>query len=59
MIFGNYDAIGMPSIFFFFDVRNESQLLLSKYEKVHQQKMGVLLSNIMNIDIATLNIITK
>ena len=56
MIFGNYDAIGLPSIFFFFDVRNESQLLLSKYEKVHQQKMGVLLSNIMNIDIATLNI---
>ena len=38
MIFGNYDAIGMPSICFFFDVGNESQLLLSKYEKVHQQK---------------------
>ena len=56
MIFGNYDAIGLPSIIFFFDVANESQLLLSKYEKVHQQKMGVLLSNIMNIDIATLNI---
>ena len=55
MILGNYDAIGLPSICFFFDVRNECQLLLSKYEKVHQ-KIGVLLSNIMNIDIATLNI---
>ena len=44
MIFGKYDAIGLPSICFFFDVGNERHLLLSKYEKVHQQKCPSFLS---------------